>query len=422
MLPGAGNHYGWEPQLEDGTPAIKFLPPLYEEQGKKVTLDQLPRPFYSSDAFADKLIQYLQERPQEKPFFAYLPFTAPHWPLQADPAVVEKYRGRYDKGPASLRLERLEALKKLGLIPEDVDAHPLVHSFDTSGWDELSPEEQRYSARTMEVYAAMVESMDTALGRVLHHLESRGELDNTFVLFMSDNGAEGALLEALPVMGPMMSDVLKKHYDNSLENVGRYNSFTWYGPQWAQAGTAPSRMYKAWITEGGIRCPAIVRFPALTRAFGGDRGSPDKIGTAFVTVMDILSTVLDLAHVPHPGKEFRGRQVLQPRGSSWAPYLGGQAAEVHSDTHVVGWELFGQQAIRQGKWKAVFVPAPAGPETWQLYDLERDPGETKDLAQVPEHKGTLDQLLKYWAEYVAETGTVLRDPKHGGGLPGYGPR
>lgn len=409
LLPGAGNHYGWEPQLADGAPAIKFLPPLYEEQGRQLKLDELPQPFYSSDVFADKLIGYLDDRPREQPFFAYLPFTAPHWPLQADPAAVAKYQGWYDDGPDALRLRRLEALKKAGLIPADVDAHPLVHSYKTSAWHDMSDDERRYSARTMETYAAMVEGMDSAIGRVITYLEAQGELDNTFVLFMSDNGAEGALLEAIPVMGPALSDVIAKYYDNSYKNIGRKNSFTWYGPQWAQAGTAPSRMYKAWVTEGGIRCPAIVRYPPLTRSFTA--GGPAKVADAFVTVMDILSTVLELAATPHPGKTFRGRPVLPPRGASWVSYLGGNSPHVHTDTYVVGWELFGQHAIRQGRWKAVFVPAPAGPETWQLYDVHADPGETKDLAQDPEHKTTLDKLLKYWGEYVAETGTVLADPK-----------
>ncbi|UZJ53611.1 hypothetical protein CBS101457_002931 [Exobasidium rhododendri] len=413
LLPGAGNHYAYEPQLPSGEAAIKFMPPLYYQDDQPIPLSDLPKPFYSSDIFATKLIEYLSEKEESKPFFAYLPFTAPHWPLQADPSIVAKYKGRYDNGPDELRIRRLQSLIKLGLIRADVKAHPLIHSFDTKSWTSLTREEQTYSSRLMETYAAMVEQMDVNIGRVIDHLESTGEADNTFILFMSDNGAEGALLEALPVMGPNIARVIKEHYDNSYDNIGRGNSFTWYGPQWAQAGTAPSRMYKAWITEGGIRCPCIVRYPSLTKT--------KSISDQFTTVMDILPTLLDLAHIPHPGTSFRGRQVLKPRGTSWVPYFSDQADRVHQKGHVSGWELFGQQAIRQDQYKAVFIPAPNGPERWQLYDLDKDPGETYDLAaELPD---TLNTLLEYWTAYVAETGTILLNAEtkaKGGGS--YGPR
>ncbi|MCO5613795.1 hypothetical protein L7F22_068073 [Adiantum nelumboides] len=302
LLPGAGNHYGYEPQLTDGTPAIKFMPPLYYENDEQVPLDKLPQPFYSSDTFTDKLLHQFDQRKEnreesEKPFFAFLTYTAPHWPLQADPAVVEKYKGKYDDGFAELRSRRLDALVKLGLITPEIrkHAHPVVESFNQSSeWKSYTDDERAYASRLMETYAAMVEIMDTNIGRVLDRLEEEGELDNTFVLFMSDNGAEGALLEALPVMGPNIAKVIKEYYDNSFENIGRKNSFTYYGPHWAQAATAPSRMYKAWITEGGIRCPCAIRYPPFHQAEG------NKIVHNFTTVMDILPTILDLAQIQHP--------------------------------------------------------------------------------------------------------------------------
>lgn len=132
--------------------------------------------------------------------------------------------------------------------------------------------------------------------------------------------------------------------------------------------------------------------------------------------MDVLPTVLELAKIPHPDNTFRGRPVLTPRGRSWVSYLTGRSDRIHSADHITGWELFGQQAIRQGDWKAVFIPAPNGPEKWQLYDLSRDPGETQDLAV--EQAEVLDRLVQYWTDYVAETGTVLIEPK----LNGYGPK
>jgi arylsulfatase len=201
---------------------------------------ELPKNFYSSDACADELIQYLDERDLDRPFLAYLPFAAPHWPLQAPKAVVDRYRGRYDAGPEILRQERLERLQRLGLIAADVEAHPVQAV--TAEWEQLTPEQRQVSARAMEVYAAMVETMDANIGRVIAWLREHRELDDTVILFMSDNGAEGALLEAFPTFGPDLLGYLDTHYDNSLDNIGRANSSVWYGPRWAQAATAPSRL------------------------------------------------------------------------------------------------------------------------------------------------------------------------------------
>ncbi|WP_277397873.1 sulfatase-like hydrolase/transferase [Paraburkholderia sp. Ac-20340] len=239
----------------------------------------------------------------------------------------------------------------------------------------------------------MVERLDWNVGRVIDHLKQTGEFDNTFVLFLSDNGAEGALLEALPIFGPDLQRFIRDYYDNSLENVGRGNSYVWYGPRWAQAGTAPSRLYKAFTTEGGIRVVAFAHHAALAR-----RG----VGDAFATVMDVVPTVLELAGVEHPGTHWRGRDIAAVKGRSLLPYLRNEADAVHDATHVTGWELFGRRAVRQGDWKAVFIPAPAGPGVWQLYDLARDPGETQDLADAEPQR--LNTLLAHWETYVEENG------------------
>ncbi|MEG0862594.1 MAG: sulfatase-like hydrolase/transferase, partial [Pseudomonas sp.] len=246
---------------------------------------------------------------------------------------------------------------------------------------------------------AMVERMDWNIGRVLDYLRNQGQLDNTLVLFMSDNGAEGALLEAFPKFGPHLASYLDQHYDNSLENIGRANSYVWYGPQWAQAATAPSRLFKAFTSEGGIRVPALVHYPALARQ--------GQISHQFSTVMDITPTLLDLAGVRHPGTRWRGRDVAALRGKSWLGYLSGETEQVHDDNTVTGWELFGRRAIRQGQWKAVYIPGPVGPATWQLYDLASDPGEIDDLAQA--QPARLEALLGEWQKYVEETGVILSE-------------
>ncbi len=396
LLPGAANHYGYEPpETADRPGVLKVTPALYIEDHTFVS--SLPADFYSSDAYADKLIGYLADRDRDRPFFAYLPFAAPHWPLQAPAELVAHYRGRYDAGPEALRQERLQRLKALGLADAHVQAHPVQAS--TPEWEALSPQQRAISARTMEVYAAMVERMDWNVGRVIEQLRAAGDLDDTVILFMSDNGAEGALLEAFPKFGPDLLGYLDSHYDNSLENIGRANSYVWYGPRWAQAATAPSRLYKAFTTQGGIRVVAFVRYPGFARQA--------QVGDAFTTVMDITPTLLDLAGTSHPGTAWRGRPVAPPRGRSWAGYLAGRDRAVHDAQAVTGWELFGMRALRQGDWKAVYIPPPAGPGTWQLYNLASDPGEVHDQART--QPDTLNTLIEHWHQYARETGVVLAD-------------
>lgn len=394
LLPGAANHYGFEPPYDDSTPRIlKATPALYIEDDKFV--DKLPEDFYSSDAFGDKLLQYLKERDQSRPFFAYLPFSAPHWPLQAPKEIVDKYRGRYDQGPAVLREERLNKLKELGLIERNVEPHPVLAL--TAEWERLSPEDRAISARSMEVYAAMVERLDWNIGRVVNYLRDQGQLDNTFILFLSDNGAEGALLEAFPKFGPNLKSFLDQHYDNSLDNIGRANSYVWYGPRWAQAATAPSRLFKAFTTQGGIRVPALIHYPKLARQ--------KQISHTFGTVMDVTPTILDLAGVRHPGNRWNGREVAPVRGKSWLGYLSAETKEVHDASSVTGWELFGMRALRKGDWKIVYIPSPLGPARWQLYNLSQDPGEVHDLAKS--HPHILEELAAHWQTYSEETGVII---------------
>lgn len=400
FLSGCHNHYNYEPQLDD--PSHGFFTPM--NAGKfwmkddqfldRTNPDHIAKDFYSTETFSDKLIGYLKEREDtDKPFFAYLPFTAPHWPLQAPRKTIEKYKGVYDEGPAVLRTRRLKRLVELGLIADDVEPAPMTIEL----WDKMTPQEQAESARKMEVYAAMVDEIDVNIGRVVEHLEATGELDNTFIIFMSDNGAEGAMLEAIPMMGSVGSipRIINRYYDNSLENMGNADSYIWYGAEWACASMAPSRGFKTWITEGGIRCPCLIRYPSFAKS-----GSHTD---AFATVMDVLPTVLDLAQVPLPGKVFRGREVVPVRGGSWVPHLQDAAPAFHDEEkEITGWELFGLRAIREGYWKALYMNAPRGKDRWELYDLKNDPGEVNDLAE--EKADVLERMVAHWEVYYAETG------------------
>jgi arylsulfatase len=395
LLPAGASHYG-------GAAGGGFSPvrTLYTEDDHFVTVDD---DFYSSDFYTDTLLRYFRERSedlenQDRPFFAYLPFQAPHWPLQAPDESIATYHGRYDAGPDALREARLAALKRLGLCPPDVAAHPVVAD-GAPEWADMLADERALSARSMEVYAAMVDRMDWNIGRVIDYLAETGELDDTVVIFLSDNGAEGAIVEAMPLHGAQIAAQIEKYYDNSLDNLGRPTSFIWYGPRWAQAATAPSRLHKAFTTEGGIRVVGFITWSGFARQ--------REIGTAFATVMDIAPTVLELAGAAHPGTAYRGRKVVPMRGRSLVGYLSGATEAVHDAVTGTGWELFGRRAIRQGDWKALQLPGPYGPGTWQLYDLSADPGEINDLAASQPDK--LAELLALWDRYVEETGVIL-DP------------
>ena len=389
LLPGGADHFG-------GGTIDTFLTkgPIYMEDGAYVA--DLPADFYSSDHFTTRLLDYLDEDDAaggDRPFFAYLPFSAPHWPLQAPDEDIARYRGAYDDGPDMLRARRLARLVELGLVSPDTVPHPVVT--DAPEWAALSPDERATSARSMEVYAAMVDRIDRNVGRVVDHLKRSGRFDDTVIVFLSDNGAEGAIVEAMPIMGPIFQTLIAAHCDNSLDNMGKPNSYVWYGPRWAQAATAPSRLVKMFTTEGGIRVPAFVHW-------GGRKAG--RIDDLFATAMDVAPTFLDLAGVAHPGTSYKGRPIVEQRGRSLGAWLTGEASRVHPEGSSTGWELFGRRAIRQDDWKAVYIPGPDGLSRWQLYDLSADRGEVDDLAE--RYPAKLAELRALYDRYAEETGVI----------------
>lgn len=412
LLPGAANHYGYEPQYQD---PINEPGPFFDAATRALHIEdaayveQLPADFYSSDFYAAKLISYLRERDaaqKAQPFFAYLPFSAPHWPLQAPADAMAKYRGRYDDGPAALRLRRLARLKELGLVASDVRPHEVVAvEGEPAEWERMDADARAKSARAMEAYAGMVDRMDWNVGRVVEYLKESGEYDNTCVVFMSDNGAEGASIEARPVLGEHVLRHLEKYYNNELENIGRRDSFVWYGTRWAQAATAPSRLHKRFSTEGGCRVPLVLK-PAGGSSAGG------KVASAFCTVMDIVPTFLELAGLEHPGTVYQGREIAPVRGASWREFIetvkGTDETVVNKTVHpvdyAVGFEVAGSAGLIKGRWKLTYVPFPKGPQRWELFDLERDPGETEDLKE--KEPRVFEEMLAEWEKYKKEVGVV----------------
>ncbi|MET0240909.1 MAG: arylsulfatase [Sphingobium sp.] len=380
ILPAAHNHYG----VGLATDPTKGV--VYTQDGR--IIEKLPDGFYSSDAIADHMIGYLKEK-TDKPFFAYLAFTAPHAPLQAPPEDIARYRGVYDAGFDALRAKRLERQAALGLTDPAKPAHARLKP--PGGWNALSAEEKAVSAREMEVYAAMVDRLDQNVGRVIAELKRSGKLANTVVLFLSDNGAEGMAYDDAE-----LPSIKKRHdqADNRIANIGAATSFTGYGPGWASASSAPSWLYKTYATEGGTRTASFISGPA-------DVTGPARIGRAFLTAADIVPTFLALAHVPEPKGHFAGRDVEAIQGTSLLPWLSGRVQAVHGPDEAFGTELFGSRSIRKGAWKIT----DTGDGQWHLFDLATDPGETSDLSAAQPVK--LAELIAEWDRYAKKNGVVL---------------
>ena len=294
----------------------------YSEDGD--FLEELPEDFYSTRFFTDKLIEYIEEgREDQKPFFAYLSYTAVHYPLQAPEKSIQKYKGRYDEGYDALFRERLQRMAKLGLINETIT--PSAGRPGLPAWDSLSEEEKQYESRKMEIYAAMVSDIDHYVGKLIAYLKTIDEYENTIILFMSDNGAEGHILERDI---PELFTWIKECCDNSLENIGNKGSYVATGPGWARASTGPFRMYKGFTSEGGIKAPAILHYPNLKTE------KPRE--TRIFTDLDVFPTLLELVNVSHPGRHFNDRYIEPLQGRSIVDYLNdsGELPEV-----VHGWEM-----------------------------------------------------------------------------------
>ncbi len=385
LLQGGHNHFG----LGASNDPIKGA--TYTEQGQR--LSGVPSDFYSSDYFGAKLVQYIGETKAgpdgDKPFFAYLAFTAPHWPLQAPTETIAKYRGKYDAGFEVLRAQRLKRQAELGLRDPSKPVHTATYQ---RPWASLSAEEKRTAARDMEIYAAMVDRLDQAVGRVVTELKRTGEFDNTVIVFLADNGAEALDITTSEMVG---INRLDDNADNSFDSRGSGASYIAYGPGWAQAATAPSWLYKAYATEGGTRTVSFVSGKGLSVAKG--------IAGAFLSVADVVPTFLDLAGVPNHNGTFKGKAVEPIRGKSWVPYLTGKADHVYGPNDGYGVELFGSRALRQGDWKVTDI----GDGRWRLFNIADDPAETSDLAASEPER--LAQLTAAWDAYAKDVGVILPD-------------
>jgi arylsulfatase A-like enzyme len=375
---GGGSHWN------DRRPLSPLQKMDYTRNGKRT---ELPMDFYSTKNYTDSLISFIEKnKTDNKPFFAYLSYTAAHDPLQAPEDYIEKYKGKFDMGWDSLRLQRMNNLKALGIIPADFERLPDNPSIPK--WKTLNHEQQQEFARDMEIYAAMLDYMDMSIGRVFDYLKKEGLYENTIIIFMSDNGANGAVASTYPGNG---DGKYFSTFDNSLANRGLKGSYCETGPGWAQASSSPYRFFKSFTTEGGIKAPLIIKTP-------GNMKNTGKWNHSFVHVTDLMPTFLEYAGATYP-MEYKGNKIHPYIGKSLLPLLTGDSVSVHANDGM-GWELFEMKAYIKGKWKILRLPKPMGTGEWQLFDLEKDPVETSDLsAQFPAIK---EELIKAWNDYAIQ--------------------
>lgn len=391
LLQGGGS--SWSDMMYPN-PAHPHL--TFTLNGKRLV--KLPENHFSTEAYANFIMKSMDENKADaKPFFAYLSFQAVHSPFAVPDDWLDKYKGQYDQGYEALRAARLVRMKELGIVGKDVQPFPRLPKIPA--WDSLTPEQRKLSARRMEIYAAMLANMDYHIGRVLDHLKEAGQLDNTLVIFFSDNGPEATELASL-VASAFSADAKEwftKNFDQRPENWGKKGSTVDYGAAWAQAGSVPFRMFKGYVTEGGIRSPLIIAGPGVKQA--------GSLNDAFLHVMDIAPTLYELAGAEHPSKK-SDRKIAPLQGKSLVPLLTGKSESVRGDRDWVGWEMFGNRAVRRGDWKILnLLRAAGGTGEWQLFNLKADPSETHDLAK--DHPEQLKELIALWDEYAKNNGVIL---------------
>lgn len=369
---------------------------FHEVKGNPYFLDRervkLPKDFYLTEALNDHAASFLDEAlQQDKPFLLYVAHIAPHWPLHARAADVAKYRELYrDLGWDKARSARLLRQHEAGLVPTGwkLSSRPAgVKNWDADRYPDWQTER-------MAVYAAQVAAIDQGLGQLLQKLKDAGEVDNTLVMFLSDNGAapDGGLSPSSSGFGfgpkspnaNWRNDGVKIHPGSGPSNMpGPHDTFAAYGLAWANVSNTPLRGTKLDGYEGGIRTPLVARWPSVIR----DRnGSTDQFGH----VIDFMATCLDVAGVEYP-VEFQSRKPLPVEGKSLLPIFKGQERKEHEE---LCWSVPRHYAIRVGKWKAI---QPRNGGAWQLFDLTVDGTETDDLAQrEPELLAELAGRFERW--------------------------
>ncbi|HEY5324264.1 MAG TPA: sulfatase-like hydrolase/transferase, partial [Caldimonas sp.] len=362
--------------------------------------------FFYTDAISDNACAFVEQHCSgehaDKPFFEYVAYTAPHWPLHAHDDDIARYRGRFDAGWDRLRQERLDKLVASGILQPHwklTDRDPTQPPWTSAQKDEQF---RAWTLRCMEVYAAQIDRMDQGIGRLLATLEKHGKLADTLVIFLADNGACAEdipqdvtideLVDKLMIARRSTRSGEPVHFGNDILRMpGPENTYQSYGTAWANLSNSPFRLYKHWIHEGGISTPLIAHWPNGIAEKGGLRHAPGYLP-------DIMATLIDAAGASYPA-EFEGRRIEPLEGRTLLPVFTRDGIE----RPPMFWEHEGNAAVRIGRWKLV----KRYPRDWELYDLDADRTELHDLAaQQPERVADMARQYDAWA---ARCGVIPRE-------------
>jgi arylsulfatase len=361
--------------------------------------------FYYTDAISDATVGYLRRHAAEhpgRPFFQYVAYTAPHWPLHAREEDIAKYAGRFDRGWDRLRAERLARMIRLGVVAPGGQLS--ARDPAVPAWADLSAAERAWQARRMEVYAAQVDRMDQGIGRIVAALRETGQLDRTLLVFLSDNG--GCAEEPPPNAGAdrwqqasTRAGATVRFGNDPAIRPGPEDTFQYYGVPWANVSNTPFRMYKHWTYRGGLASPCIVHWPAGI----ADRGAR-RLHHAYLP--DGMATVLDATGAAYPAG------IPRCEGTSLIPAFRNEPLPARS----MFWEHEGNAAVRDGDWKLVlnFCASPTGrrPEgdergDWELYDTAADPADLRNIARA--HPERVRPMKAAWHEWAARVGVIPRE-------------
>ncbi len=395
---GAGSFFDPNSLVRDNT----LISPFADSEYK-------PKEFYYTDAIADHATRFVNEHARDHkniPFFMYVAYTAPHWPMHAKEADAAKYKGKYDSGYDSIRAARLERLKSMGMVDPTSELSPQ----SGGAWGKVADRE--FELRCMEVFAAMIDSLDQGVGRLVAELERSKQLDNTLILFLQDNGGcaegmgRGAVLPASrqraaepsqPTLAAdyLQPDMVPKQTRDGFPMrqgmgvlPGAADTYHGYGQAWANVSNTPFREYKHWVHEGGISTPLVAHWPA-----GIPVSRHNALESQPAHLIDLMATCVSLAQASYP-KEYQGESIQPMEGVNLAPAFSGLPL---NRSQPIFWEHEGNRAIRNGDWKLV----AKHPEGWELYNIATDRREKDNVvSKNPDRVKAMSEQWQAWADRV----------------------
>ena len=370
--------------------------------------------YYYTDAISENAVKFIAEHDAraDRPFFMYVAYTAPHWPMHAKPADIAKYKGRYDAGWDAMRKARHRRMIEMGLVDAKWPLTPRDEGVPR--WEEA--QDKPWHLRRMEVFAAMVDCLDQGVGQIVGQLKQTGQLDNTLIFFLADNGGcaeeygsrgpEQPNPNVETPLRPMGKDELQAAMRPPVTRDGRpvrigegvmpgaTDTYIAYGKPWANASNTPFRLYKHWVHEGGIASPLIAHWPAAIKRHGELDHQPGHL-------VDIMATCVDIAGADYPTR-YKDNDIQPMEGRSLVPAFGGKKIQ----REAIYWEHEGNRAVRIGKWKLVAKGA-AGP--WELYDIDADRTELNNLAA--KQPGRVAEMAAVWQAWAERANVLPLNPR-----------